>query len=553
MTDRRDPELTQLCERVAALEAALASATEQGAWTADAVLVHDVRGAILGANQRAAEMLGYAVDELTRLDLFALEESLSGDDRAAARDTWERLAVDVPITARGRFLRREGPPVPVEFTVVARGEGAARTILLVARDITDRVRVERALRESEQRFRFLFEASPVSMIRCDPRGALVQVNRSLCAWLGLDPEGAPGTAARGLVVEADRLAFDALFAGALAARRPDAASFRLAAASGPQWGRVTLFAETERGELRQVIGVIEDIDARVKAEAQVAALLADLEGQVEGRTAELRRTNELLRIEIGERERAEALLVRARERAEAASQAKSRFLMVMSHELRTPLTAILGYTELHIDNLLEGGESPAAPELLADLRSVRAAGHHLLSHIDDILHMTRLDSGAGLELAHLELAPFLRQLADLARAQLSRPEIDVTLSLGPQLGGLRTDGARLQHVLRHLLRNAAKFTHRGRIDLIAAREPGGGVRIDVCDTGIGIPSEQLGALFAPFVQVDDSPSRRYGGLGLGLALCRRYCAELGGSIAVESVLGRGSRFTVHLPAAPPTG
>lgn len=360
---------------------------------------------------------------------------MQGSDRAAARDNWLRLDPDTPITARGRFLPRSGPAVPVELTIVARDVDAQRRIMIVARDIRDRLRVERALRDN--------------------------------------------------------------------------------------------------------------IEARVQAEARLSTLLASLEGEVLARTAELRRSNDLLRVEIGERERAEALLIRARERAEAANQAKSRFLMVMSHELRTPLTAILGYAELHLDEL--GDEA----ELLADLGKIRGAGRHLLSHIDDILHMTRLDADASNDVTRVELGPFLRQLAESMHSQLARPEITLVLALAPDLDAIETDADKLQHILRHLLRNAVKFTHHGQIELHAAREPDGGLRIDVCDPGIGISREQQDLLFVPFGQLDNSPTRRYDGLGLGLALCRRYCGDLGGSITVDSVLGRGSRFSVRLPVAPP--
>lgn len=406
---------------------------ESSEWSADPTLIHDVDGRLLGANQRAAELFGRDHDDLLRHDFFALEETMQGSDRAAARDNWLRLEPDTPITARGRFLPRSGPAIPVELTIVARDIDAQRRIMIVARDIRDRLRVERALRDN--------------------------------------------------------------------------------------------------------------IDARVQAEARLSTLLASLEGEVLARTAELRRSNDLLRVEIGERERAEALLIRARERAEAANEAKSRFLMVMSHELRTPLTAILGYAELHLDEL--GDEA----ELLADLDKIRRAGQHLLSHIDDILHMTRLDVDARNAVTRVELGPFLRRLAESMHSQLARPEITPVLALAPDLGEIDTDADKLQHILRHLLRNAVKFTPRGRIELHAAREPDGGLRIDVCDTGIGISREQQDLLFVPFGQLDNSPTRRYDGLGLGLALCRRYCGDLGGAITVESVLGHGSRFTVRLPAA----
>ena len=545
----------ELLARIAALEAELARARAEqwsDAWTAEAVLVHDADGRIVDANARAAAMLGYTVAELRALDMFAVEESLRATDPAPARETWQQAEPGAPAVARGRFLRKDGAAVPVELTVVARDQAGARRLVLVARDITDRLRVERALRDSEQRFRFLFEAAPVPMLRASGRGDLLQVNRALVAWLGHDPLALAGAPARDLVACAERPVFDDMFSRLCAAPdEPVRAPLRVTAEGGRAvWGHLTLFAEVDAaGGLKQIIGVLEDIDARTRAEAQVAALLATLEAQVEARTAELQRVNDLLRREIGEREQAELQLIRARERAEAANQTKGRFLMVMSHELRTPLNAILGYAELLLEGL-DAGEPVAA----ADLRRIHGAGDHLLALIDDILHMTRAEAGAALELSRVDVAALLRELVDIVRVQIARPDLELTLDIGADVGEVETDVVRLRHILRHLLRNAAKFTPRGSIGVVAARrrdEAGESLHLEIRDTGIGIPPEHIGRLFAPFVQLDDSPTRRYGGMGLGLALCRRYCEELGGAIAVESAVGRGSVFHVRVPVAPP--
>jgi signal transduction histidine kinase len=223
--------------------------------------------------------------------------------------------------------------------------------------------------------------------------------------------------------------------------------------------------------------------------------------------------------------------------------------MVMSHELRTPLNAILGYTEMLIEGV--GGEVPPDPdEQAVDLWRIRGAGSHLLALIDDILHMTRLESGAVvLERSRVAVAPFLRDLGAVMREQLARPDLEFVVEVDEALGEIETDTARLRHILRHLLRNAAKFTPRGSIGLRASRR-GEWLHLEVRDTGIGIAAEHLGRLFAPFVQIDDSPTRRYGGLGLGLALCRRYCDELGAELSVESQVQRGSVFFVRVPVAP---
>ncbi len=523
----------------------------------EAVLVHDLDGRILEANEQAAAMLGYSVDELRRLDMFTIEESLRETGPALSRENWERTEPDVSMVARGRFLRKDGAAVPVELVVVARDVAGERHLLLVARDITDRLRVERALKDSEQRFRFLFEGAPVPMLRASGRGELQQVNQALCDWLRRAPRALVGAPARGLFAADDRRVFDVMWAALVdGPREPVRAELRVEAADGRAvWGHLTMFAEIDAaGRLKQVIGVLEDIDARKQAEAQVAALLATLEAQVEARTGELHSANQMLRREIAERERAEAQLIRAHERAESASRTKSRFLMVMSHELRTPLNAILGYTEMILDSL-DAGVPVDDAEAHADLGRIRDAGDHLLGLIDDILYMSHVEAGgATLDLSRLDVAAFLRELGELTRAQLARSDLEFVVAAGDALGVIETDVVRLRQILHHLLRNAAKFTACGRITLAATRTRDGAgewVVFEVQDTGIGIESEHIGRLFAPFVQVDDSPTRRHGGMGLGLALCRRHAEELGGAISVESVPGRGSLFCVRLPAAPP--
>jgi len=561
MSVRSAPDLEpELLGRIHALEAELTRArTLQwgGGWTADAVIVHGIDGQILDANERAAELFGYTIDELRARDMFDIEESLRDTDRAASRENWQLTEPGSPMVARGRFIRGDGSTLPVELTVVARDVDDTRRLVLVARDITDRLRVERALRDSEQRFRFLFEAAPVGMLRASGRGDLLQVNRALCNWLGHEALELAGAPAGDLVVAEDRPEFDARLSALRATPgEPVRAQLRVrTAAGGAVWGQLTLFAEVDaHGDPRQIIGVLEDIDARKLAETQVAALLATLEDKVESRTGELQRANVLLRREIDGRERTEVELVRARERAEAANQAKSRFLMVMSHELRTPLNAILGYTEMLIEGL-DDHQALTGDAHRADLGRIRGAGSHLLALIDDILHMTRLESGvATLVRSRVEVGPFLRDLCEGMRAQLASEVLEFVVDVGGELGVIETDALRLRHILRNLLRNAAKFTARGNVGLYATRrvaDGGESLQLEVRDTGIGIAPEHIGRLFAPFGQLDDSPTRRHGGLGLGLALCRRYCDELGGTISVASELGRGSVFFVRIPTAPP--
>lgn len=251
--------------------------------------------------------------------------------------------------------------------------------------------------------------------------------------------------------------------------------------------------------------------------------------------------------DITAQRQAEARLRAAKEEAEAASRAKSQFLANMSHELRTPLNIILGYSEM-LQEELAAEDNQAR---VADLARIIEAGRHLLVLIEDVLDLARLDTNK-LEITR-ETFP-IRSLVDglvpTAQAQTAQHGNRLVMECPVDSGDLYSDPHRLRQVLLHLLSNAAKFTEEGTITLAVSRSPDM-VYFRVADTGIGMTSDQVVDLFQPFTQADGSPTRKYGGSGLGLALSRRLCRALGGEITVESHLGQGSVFTICLPALLP--
>jgi len=233
--------------------------------------------------------------------------------------------------------------------------------------------------------------------------------------------------------------------------------------------------------------------------------------------------------------------------AEEATRAKSEFLSRMSHELRTPLNAIIGYGEM----LQEDAADAGLDAMGADLARITSAGKHLLLLVNDILDLAKIEAGKmELHLEDFDVEPLVRDLVSLTLPLAAKNANSLELRCAPEAGAMRGDATKVRQVLLNLLGNACKFTSGGAVALEVDRE-GGWLAFAVRDTGIGLTPEQIGRLFQSFSQADSSTTRRFGGTGLGLAVGRRMARMMGGDIEVESEPGRGSRFTLRLPAQAP--
>jgi signal transduction histidine kinase/ActR/RegA family two-component response regulator len=241
-------------------------------------------------------------------------------------------------------------------------------------------------------------------------------------------------------------------------------------------------------------------------------------------------------------------LAHARHEADSANLAKSQFLANMSHELRTPLNAIIGYAEMLQEDAEDNGDSAT----VQDLGRVLTAAKHLLSLINEILDLSKIESGRmDVAPANFDPSELLDELIDTVRPMAEQNNNAIVMAGIVPHGVINTDVMKVRQCLLNLLSNACKFTKDGRIEIQFERRPINGVEqvcITVRDTGIGMSRDHMNRLFQPFVQADPSITQQYGGTGLGLTITRRLAQLMGGDVSVQSALGEGSSFTLHVPA-----
>jgi PAS domain S-box-containing protein len=374
----------------------------------------------------------------------------------------------------------------------------------ISRDITDRKRAEAALRDSEALYHSLVESLPLSVFRKDLDGRFTFGNHLFCQALGITPSQ--------LVGRTDRDFFPSHLA---------------------EKYRADDRTVIEEGTAVEAVEEHQDPGGQTRFVQVIKTPVHDARGEVVGTQG--------IFWDVTDRLRAQEELNRAKEAAEAASQAKSEFLANISHEIRTPMNGILGMTELALDTDL-------TPEQREYLGMVKASAEVLLCTLNDILDFSHIEAGR----LSLEHVPFgLREgLGDTMKALAARAHrkgLELACHVAPDApDDLVGDPVRLRQVVVNLVGNAIKFTEHGEVVVRvekAEEEPGAVVlHIAVRDTGIGISAEKQHLVFAPFVQADGSTTRRYSGTGLGLAIAERLVGLMGGRVWLESAAGLGSTF-----------
>jgi signal transduction histidine kinase len=287
------------------------------------------------------------------------------------------------------------------------------------------------------------------------------------------------------------------------------------------------------GELTAIVTILHDRTEAIERAGlyeQLKLASEDLEGKVQSATAELARQNELLRRQALE--------------LEQASAAKSQFLANVSHELRTPLNAILGYAAM----TLQGVSVELSAPQRRNLSRIDANARHLLTLINEILDITRIEAGRmPIQVEPFNVPELVREVITELEAIIVKSGLQVATRVPPDFPPLRSDRQKVKQIIVNLLSNALKFTQKGTIAIVVQMSGRSTVAIDVIDTGIGIPKADFDRIFEDFRQVDSTPRRAYGGTGLGLSICRRLATMLRGTLKVDSRLGKGSTFTLTLP------
>jgi PAS domain S-box-containing protein/diguanylate cyclase (GGDEF)-like protein len=485
----------------------------------DAIFVLEAEGPragqIVSANRMAAEMHGYAPQELLQLNIMDLD---APEDAKRVPELIERMLNGIWVKEEILHKKSDGTVFPVEVSAGLLDLPDRKYILAMDRDITRRKVFERALAESEARYRELFENSSDALYIHDLEGNFVSANRAAEALLKIALEDIPNLNYRDVIVPEDlHIAQEAyrekLFLGL---DKTGPYQIRIRGKDGQvRWVEVTSRVVKSQGKPVGIQGSARDISERKQAREQLEQALE---------------TARELRIE-----------------AEKANRAKSEFLANMSHELRTPLNAVIGFSEI-LEDCLFGDLNEMQ---LKYVRYIAGGGRHLLELINSILDLAKVESGKQeLRLESVNLRKILIESLVLLKEKARKNTTRLRLVLGTDTANVKllADEMKLKQIMFNLLSNAIKFTPNGGEVSVEARKEGSTLRISIADTGIGLTADDSERIFHAFAQVDSSLGRRHQGTGLGLSLARRLVELHGGRLWAESLgLGKGSTFIFVMP------
>ncbi len=492
--------------------------------TGDFVYRQDPEGCFDYLSPAVERITGYTVEEWRTHYTDYLTDSPC--NREVVARTERVLATgEAGGTFRVEVRHKRGHPITLE--VHERPfyrENKVAGIVGVARDVTDRVIADRRLAESEARLRAIVETAVDAIITLDEEGRIESVNPATERMFGYpaamllgqdvaflagsrEGKGHAARVARYLRTGISKVVGHGL---ELMGRREDGTTFPF---------HITV-SEVDLGERKLFTGILRDISEQKRREES----LADYAHQLEARTRAL------------EEARSERIA------AEEASRAKSGFLAAMSHEIRTPMNGVLGMAQLLLTTDLDPEQREYATLLVH-------SGEALLTLLNDILDFSKIEAGKlELEEIDLSLSTVVEEVAALFAHQARERGVGLVTEVDPSLPPLRGDPTRLRQILTNFTSNALKFTEEGEVTLSAHplewRADRLVVRLSVRDTGCGIEPSRQAMIFDAFAQADASTTRRFGGTGLGLTICKRLAECMGGQIGVESNVGKGATFWV---------
>jgi two-component system, sensor histidine kinase and response regulator len=477
------------------------------------LVVSDEDGTIRAANTAMLDLLGYGADELIGRSSEEIETLLTPAERKRIRNRWDRAfpQQDIAVSLRNRHgVRRD-----LLISLSAIDLDGCSCTLVQATDVGERRILKEQVARERDRLELVLAGLPVGVVIQTMAGKIISANPAAADVLGLTLDQLHG-----------RTSFDPRWR----AVKPDGAPF-----PGEEHPAMEVIATGE-----PVDGVVMGIHRPDESLVWLAISSRLLDGA--GPDGE--RAVVTAFIDVTSLEETRRSLTEARDLAEEANRTKTNFLSVISHELRTPLTAVMGYSQM----LLAESGGPLMPTQREDLIHITRGADRLLALIDDLLDLGRIQSGRlDLDLDYVDVADIVKGLEPDLRVQATGDGLGFWLLSEPNLTVL-ADVLRIEQVIINLVSNAVKFTREGEVRVDAVRD-GNDVLITVADTGIGIQEDAQERIFELFQQADSTTTRRYSGLGLGLAIAHSIVERHGGTISVESEPGAGSTFSVRLPLA----